>query len=182
MAMAIPGGGGAVHGLPDPGERRRIRAGGNALPDLRVEEDEAGAVVLPLEEVGDRCGERAAVLVLAEEPASRRASRVTHGLGTVEEDVPPQVRLLLEALEDDPVGAAEHLPVDVPRVIARDVGPVLAELHGLAVVGAPVHARDDPLDDHPGAQLEAPYAGKDFRIVESFVARHRGGPHRRRWG
>src|SRR5690606_24409541 len=87
-----------------------------------------------------------------------------------------EVRLLLEFFDDEAIGAPVDLPVDVARIVAGHVGAVIRELHGLAVVRALMHARDDALDDHPRPQLESADPREDLRVVEPFVLRHGLGP------
>ena len=106
--------------------------------------------------------EERSVLVFPRPP--RVLLPVAHRLGSVEEDVGLEVRLLLVLLDVEAVGAAEDLPVDVAGVVARDVLPVLGELHAEAVVGALVEPRDVPLDDHAGLHLETAQLGDRLRV------------------
>ncbi len=78
--------------------------------------------------------------------------------------VADQVRLVLVLLEIELVGAAEHLPVDVPQVVAGRVLAMLGKLDREPVVRAAMHARDVPFDDPRRPQLQAFEFGQHSRV------------------
>jgi hypothetical protein len=53
-----------------------------------------------------------------------------------------------------PVGSAEDFPVDVADVVALHVLAVLREFDREPLVGRPVHAGDEPLDNQARADVE----------------------------
>ena len=53
------------------------------------------------------------------------------------------------------------------------VGTMFCELHAEPVIRAAVHARDEPLDDQPGSQLEPADRREDLRIQVLSVVGHR---------
>jgi hypothetical protein len=55
-----------------------------------------------------------------------------HRARGVEHDHGPEVGLLLELLDVEPVVPPEYLPVHVPQLVARLVHPVLGKFHGKA--------------------------------------------------
>ena len=58
----------------------------------------------------------------------------------------------------------KDLPIHVPDVIARDVGPMLRELDTDPLIRRAVHAGHQAFDDEPGAQIEAPDPRQRARV------------------
>src|SRR5262249_40571692 len=72
------------------------------------------------------------------------------------------------------VAAAEHAPVDVPRVEPGDVLAVLGELDGEPLVRAAVHAGEVPFDDLLGGQRQVLQAAERLGVQ---VLVRRGARH-----
>ena len=58
-------------------------------------------------------------------------------------------------LDGEPIGAGEHLPVDVARLITRLIGTMLGEFDGEATKGRAMQPGEEPFDHTFGHQLEA---------------------------
>ena len=67
-------------------------------------------------------------------------------------------------LEIDFVGLAEDFPIDVADVVAGDVGAMLGEFDGDALIGRAVHAGHEAFDDKAGPQIEGRDAGERARL------------------
>jgi len=89
---------------------------------------------------------------------------VAHGGGGVEQEVGPEVGLLLVLLDVEAVAFGEDLPVQVPRVDAGGVLAVLGELDGEPPVRRPVLAGVEPLDDESCGQAEVLQFGQGRRV------------------
>ena len=113
----------------------------NSIGDPIVEGDHADGVLLPDEQVGQGGGEVASVFELVE-----GAAAIGHAGGDIEEDIAPEVGLLLVLLDVKAVRSGEALPVEVSQIVARAVLAVFGELDGEAVEGAAVETGDEPLD------------------------------------
>src|SRR3989442_2001217 len=84
--------------------------------------------------------------------------------------------LVQEELNVQAVEAAKAVPVDVPQVVPDAVGPVIGELHALAL------ARTPPFPFHPTAegaarrQGQTLELGQELRAEESRLDRSGHGP------
>jgi len=82
------------------------------------------------------------------------ARAVAHRLAAVEDERHHEVGLFLELADIIPLGSAVDLPVDVPRVVAGHIGPMLCELTARAEVGASLEPGHGALDQVPGPHLQ----------------------------
>ena len=96
------------------------------------------------------------------------ARAVLHRLAAIQQDVRDVVRLLLVLLDVVAVRAPEHLPVEMPQIVAVGVFAMLGELNGEAVIGGLVLARHVALDQHPGVQTQRLGARNRDRVEELF--------------
>jgi hypothetical protein len=139
-----------LDGVVDVAEVTGAMSGGEEFADLVIEGDETDGIALLMEEVGEGGGEGGGVagLVVVE-------GAVLHGAGTVEEQVAAEVGLVLELLDVMAVGPGEDPPVEMARVIAGGVLPILGEFDGEAVIGAAMESGPESLDHGAGAEFEA---------------------------
>ena len=107
---------------------------------------------------------------------------VAHAGRDVDQQRAAEVGVLLELLDVVAVLLGPDLPVDVPQVVAAGVLAVLAELDRLAEVRAAVHARQEALDDVPGAQVQPGDPLDRLRMQKSFGIGHRGSARLLWWG
>ena len=98
----------------------------NHLPHGFVEGDEPSGVTLAQQDERQSCGQAVPVGTLRE---PRRRATPSHRTAGIEQDHGSKVRLFLELLDEQPVRASEHLPIEVARLVARLVSAVLRELH-----------------------------------------------------
>jgi hypothetical protein len=138
--------------VPAPAPRSDVRAEGG------VECEHAHGIALAGEQEGQAGGELAGVPELGRQVLLGRRPR--HGRTHVEQEVRPQIGLLLELLDVVAVRPAVHAPVDVAHVVTRLVHPVLRELHREAAVRRAVEARDEPLHHLPGHELQPAECGQ----------------------
>jgi len=101
------------------------------LPNLVVEGDQPDAVLLMENQVAERRGGQAGIIVLGD-----GVRAVMHRFADIEHQPTDEVRLLLVLLEEESTGAAVDFPVHVANVVARDIFAVLRELDRKAVVRA----------------------------------------------
>lgn len=69
-----------------------------------------------------------------------------HGAAVVDDELAAEVGLLLEAFDEQLVGAGVELPVDVASGLAEGVLPMLGEFYGEAVKRTSVQAGDKSFD------------------------------------
>ena len=135
------------HDLVDFGKVVRAR---EVVAHLGIEHPDRRRVALEQDQVR----EAHAAMTLAYSNFVWHARRaVAHGLAAIEEDVRDVVGFLLVLLDVIAVAAAEHLPVEVPRVVAGDILAVLGELDGKPAKGRLVRAGHVAFDDR--ARLDA---------------------------
>ena len=130
-----------------------------------VERHQACRVALAGHQVRERGGQARSVLALR-----HRARAVAHRRADVEQQVRAEVRLLLVLLHVIPVGPRVHLPVDRGEIVARQVLPVLRELHAEPLQRAAVQPRQEALDDGARLELEAADPRDDGGIEEPRLA------------
>ncbi len=109
----------------------------------------AHGIALLHEKEGHGGSERGRVIRLRHRPRAE-----AHRAAVIHDELAAQVRLVLELLDESAVTARQHLPVDVARIIALDVGAIFGELDREAVVRTAVHAFPEALDDDLRAQLK----------------------------
>ena len=119
------------------------------LARLLIEEAEGDGVALKEDEVGEAGRERLGVLQLRHLGAA-----VVHRRAAVDQQVHHHIGVLLILLDVVAVGAAEHLPVEVPRIVAHGVLAVLRELDGEALEGRAVVAHAIALHDRAREQAQ----------------------------
>ncbi len=88
-----------------------------------------------------------------------------------------EVGLGLKLLHIEAVPPREHLPVDVPQIVPRRVGPVVGELDREPSLQTPVAAREHFVHDRPRSKLQA----VNFSIVSAVRMEMVGSPWERRW-
>ena len=148
--------------------RRHVRQGAVA------EQGQTDGVPLAQHQVGEGGRQAAAVAELAD----RAGPTESHRAAGVDQEIGLEVGLLLVALDVEAVGLGQGLPVEVADRVARHVRPVLGELDREPVVGGPVQAGDEPLDDETGDQVETAQTRHRFGIEKG--GRVRGGRRRHR--
>ena len=79
-----------------------------------------------------------------------------HRAADVEHDARAEVRLLLVLAHDPAIGARGDLPVDVAKVVARLIRPVLGELDREALARRPVKSGHEAVDNPTSDDLDAP--------------------------
>ena len=144
-------------------ELRRVAAGPDELADFLVERRQPHGIALMQHQKRQR-GRR--TLGVREFRKRRVRPLVLHALARIEQQVQNEIGFDLELLEVEAVGLAEHLPIDVPQVVARRVLAMLGKLVRKALVRAAVQAGDVAFDDPPGAQLQALQPRERLRVEE----------------
>src|SRR2546426_338202 len=94
---------------------------------------------------------------LQRDPADRRAAR--------------QSWLRSELLDEQAVGAGEHLPVEITRLVARLIGAVLGEFDREPAEWRTVDAGEEPLHDPLRHDLD-PTEASDFSGIQQIDALH----------
>src|SRR6516162_685815 len=117
------------------------------LPQLGVVGGEADGIALMQHQVGQRRGNILRILKLAEV-----LPLVPHAAGGVEEEMGPEVGLLLILLDEVPIGLAVGAPIDVADLVTGIVLAVLGELDAEALIGALVNAGEEALNEIAGHQ------------------------------
>ena len=139
-----------------------LRRRGHVLDDVAVERGEPDAVPLAVHEVGQAAGQHLAVLELG-----HAAAAVAHRLRHVQQHREVGVRVRLVLLDVVPVRPGVQPPVDATDVVARNVAPMLGEIHRRAEVRRAVDAVDEPVDDCARDELEVADAREHHRIDET---------------
>src|SRR2546426_12213846 len=80
-------------------------------------------------------------------------------------------RSLLELLDEQAVGAGEHLPVEIARLVARLIGAVLGELDREPAEWRAVDSGEEPLHDPLRHDLD-PTEASDFGGIQQIDALH----------
>ena len=112
------------------------RARRDVAAHLRIEGDQAHAVLLPEHQVGQAGREPRGVLPFGE----AAAAPVIHRAAQIEQQGRAEIRLLLVLADVIAIRAPEDAPVDVANLVARHIRPVLLELDGKALVRRAVQA------------------------------------------
>jgi hypothetical protein len=144
--------------LLHPGARR------HHLAHDFVKGDEPGGVPLPEQHQRQRRRQPLGVGQLGE-PALGPAPR--HGAAGVEHQHGPQVGFGLELLHREPVGPRQHLPIQVPKLVAGLVRPVLGELDRESPKGRAMETGQESFHYAPGGELE-PTQLRHFPGVEQI--------------
>ena len=138
------------------------RLAGEGLVDEKMKRGGEVALAVagrqPAGERGSAGGEGEAVVLRIGEPREQRgavehefafAQRVVvpaHRAGEIEREDHVGVGEVLELARDEAVGAGEHAPVEMARIVAGDVGAVLEELGGNALETGAVRPFEKTLD------------------------------------
>ena len=129
--------------MADAGARRDVFA------DLRVEGDEAHAVLLADHQIREASGEARGVFVFRD-----AVSPVIHRAAEIEQQRGAEVRFLLVFADVKAVAAPEDAPVNVPDFIAGDVLAMLLKLDAESLVRRAMQAGAKALDDLARDDLE----------------------------
>ena len=140
--------------------------GGDVVDHILIENDQTGGIALLGGEIGERCGDIAGVIELAD-----FARAVGHGRAGIEQDQELGVGFAFEAFEVDAVGAGEDVPVDVAEIVAFDVLAVFGELLAEAEGGGTVQAGDEAIHNGLRDEVEGRDGGEDGGIEESLQHR-----------
>ncbi len=119
------------------------------VDDVMVDGHNADAVALLAREVAQTRRQIARVVELADPIAG-----VIHRSRDVEDDDEVRVRVRLELLDVETVGAAKDSPVDAPNVVARHVRSMLREIDRQTQIRRAVKAVDEAVHHGAGQQLE----------------------------
>ena len=155
----------AEHGADRVDFREAVRAR-DVLARLVVEDRHCGGVALEEDEIREARGHHFCIVELA-----HRTGAVAHGLAAIEQQVRHEVRLLLVLLDVVAVAAPEHLPIEMPRVVAGDVFAVLRKLDRKSAERRLVRTGHVALDNR--ARLEAEILGLLDRL--GIEQRRQGG-------
>ena len=139
------------------------------LHDVVVEGVQPHAVLLSRGEVGQAGGQKPCVVQLA-----RLSGAVAHRGRHVEQEAHVGVRLRLELLDVEAVGACVEPPVDPADVVPRHVRPVLREIHAHAEVGRTVDPLQEPVHDGARKQLQVVDPCEDRGVQEGHPGHGRG--------
>ena len=150
---------------------RGSRPGRHLLVPPAGHQREAGAVLLPEQEVRESGGQHLGDVELGEPGGAEghRARGVHHHRR-------PQVGLVLVALDVVAIELAVGLPVEVLELVAGGVLLVLGELDALALVGRLVEPGEDALDDGAGAHLDSGEARERLGVKERHEGVERSAP------
>src|SRR5205823_3739501 len=85
----------------------------------------------------------------------------------------PEIGLVLVFLDEVTIAPREDTPIEITRIIAGRVLPILGELHRESVIGAAVHSTPKPLNHRARAQLQAANRHQRLRVDE--LRRSEGG-------
>jgi len=135
--------------------------------DLLVKDRQSDRVLLAETQVSHASSDRRSVIELVE-----RSTTIGHASRGVDEQGATQVGVFLVLLDDQLVLPAPDLPVDVAKVVARDVLTVLDKLDGLTKVRTAMHAREKPLDHISCPQFHRTDAPDCFRMQIVFGIGH----------
>src|SRR5205814_2247245 len=151
------------------------------LSELAVEGDESDAIALRARQIRQAGSEIAAIIELAERlrraPLRRRS--IMHRRRRIEQHGEVRVRIGLELLDEMPVAPRKQLPVDAADVVARQVRPVLGEIHRRPEMRRAVQPVDDSLGHEARDELEIADPCEHGRIDQSSVGSGLEGSHRR---
>ena len=114
-------------------DRQMLRRRRYVIDNAVDERDETYAIALPAGEISEARGEVLCVFELR-----NTAIAEAHRCRSIQDDREVGVGVGLERLDAQPVGARVPPPVDVPRLVARQVLPVLGEVRRRAEVRRPV--------------------------------------------
>ena len=118
------------------------------------ENDDARRVALLVGEICERNRQVAAVIELGDVVRG-----VAHGRAAVEQERELAVGLAAVALQIHALSACEHVPIDVPQIVAGRVGAVLGEFLAEAEVGGFVQARHETVDHRFGDKVQVRETG-----------------------
>ena len=155
--------------------------------DVVVERHQPDAVALFGAKVGQtRC--QISTVVQLRDPLASEAHRPRD----VEENGEVRIRVCLELLDVQAIGASEHAPIHKANVVAWHVASVLGEVDGHPEIGCLVQAVDKAINDRAGQKLEAadprerlgvdkPSAGRALRSVHGYIFEAGTGTASRSW-
>lgn len=133
--------------LPEVAGAAAAAQAGERMEAVAAEGERRDAVVVHEPDVAERHGHAPGVVELAGRPK-------VHAPGTIDREHQAEVLLLEEELQEQPVQPAVDVPVDEAKVIARDVGPEVGELHALPTAAAASLALDLALEDLAARHIE----------------------------
>ena len=117
------------------------------FPDFFVENGNPHAVLLMNGHVREGAGQFPGKAILA-----HAGSPVRHGPRSIHQQVDSQVALLLVLPDVEPFVPGVHAPVEVPKVVARNVLTVVGKLDTESFQRTPMRPRQRPLDRKPRAE------------------------------
>ena len=136
--QARPPGGRERLEKPEHGPGLRLApAHGQLARDAVRPGNDAHAIVIEQRKVGERGGDAAREVELRGFAEAHRCTRI-------DEQVHGQVGLFLEQTQDEAIEPQVDAPVEVTGVVARRVGPIVAEHHAAAGAPRPVHPAQMP--------------------------------------
>ncbi len=123
--------------------------GRNVVPNTLVKTHQAHSVALPFQEQPEARSQCPRIVPLAVTHTAK-----PHGPAAVHQQMAAQVCLVLKTLDEMTVTPCQHLPVEIPQVIAGAVLPVFRKLYGKAVIGTAMQPTPKTLNHRPGTQLQ----------------------------
>ena len=118
-----------------------------------VESDQSDTILLAQHQVSERRGKLLGVVVFAE--TSGAIAAVAHRTAAIDQQSATEIRFLFVLANVKPVTLGERLPVDIPRLVAGNVGTVLLELDAEALMWRAMSTAAKPLDDLPSEHLQS---------------------------
>jgi len=116
--------------------------------DLLIKDRQPHRVLLTQTHVGHASGNRRCIIKFIERSAS-----IGHAGRGIDKQCASKVRVLLILLDIEFVLASPYFPIDVPKVISRNVLSVLHKLNALTEIRTAVHAREKSLDHIPSPEF-----------------------------
>ncbi len=142
--------------------------GRDVVGHVLIEDDQAGGVALLRRQIGQRCGEEARIIEFAD-----LARAIRHRRAGIEQNQQLHVRLALEPLQIETLGAGEDVPVDVAQIVALHVLLIFGELLAETELRRTVQSRDEPvhyrLRDEVERRNGSEYCGIE-KLLQHFSA------------